>query len=141
MPVLPADLRHAAANIEVALGDAVAPRLAPDRGTDPAGEVGLVPPLRTMSRRSTSSARSRQSRSLPSALRRTRLQVLQNGSEIGEMKPMVPAAPGMRQTRAGSPGGEATCSSGPNSYSRRDLRLVRRHQALVVDHRRRLPSA
>ena len=41
-------------------------------------------PLRTMSRRSTSSARSRQSRSLPSALSRTRLQVLQNGSEIGE---------------------------------------------------------
>src|SRR4029079_15647596 len=42
VPALPADLRHAAANIEVALGDAVPPRLAPDRGTDPAGEVGVT---------------------------------------------------------------------------------------------------
>ncbi len=51
-------------------------------------------PFRIASRKSISSFRSRQRRSLPSAVNRTRLQNWQNGWDTGEMNPIVPSRAG-----------------------------------------------
>src|SRR3954454_11362779 len=75
-------------------------------------------PARIMSRISSSSLRSRQSRSLPSAASRTRLQVEQNGAEMGDINPISPAEPGIFQTTAGSPGLAEIGIKGPNRSSR-----------------------
>ncbi|GBD30302.1 hypothetical protein HRbin32_01405 [bacterium HR32] len=77
-------------------------------------------------RRSSSSTRSRHSRSLPSAVRRSRPHLAQKGWLMGLMNPRVPAAPRIRYVRAGSSPERSRGSRGPKaSSSRRTVSSVR----------------
>ena len=77
-------------------------------------------PARIGSRRSVSLSEKRQVRSMPSAVRRMRLQSPQNGSLTGEMKPISPCPSAKRQRRAVPWRSRPTASSGyAASISRR----------------------
>src|SRR4051794_21302208 len=69
-------------------------------------------PPRSGSRRSVSCREKRHVRSLPSAVRRTRLQSAQNGSDTGLMKPISPSPSAKRKTRAVAEGSRGSSSSG-----------------------------
>ena len=75
---------------EARLVDAVLELLAPDRVADDLLELVVVAPARSGARRSVSLSENRQVRSLPSAVRRMRLQSPQNGSDTGLMNPIRP---------------------------------------------------
>ena len=70
-----------------------------------------VAPARSGSRRSVSRIENRQVRSLPSAVRRRRLQSAQNGSETGLMNPISPPPSANRKTRAVACGSRGSASS------------------------------
>ena len=131
---LSADLGHPTANIEIALGNPMAPRLSPDPGPDP---------RRPGRRRCHRSAPCPADRSRPHVTDRVAAchprstepdcRSEQNGSEIGEMKPIVPFAPGilpdpgritrrrcnmLRAARTRAPGGPASLQTSPGPRRR-----------------------
>ena len=87
-----ADPRHRARRLDEArLADVVLELLAPDRVAHDLLDLGVASrPSRSGARRSVSFMENRQVRSIPSAVRRMRLQSPQNGSVTGEMKPISP---------------------------------------------------
>jgi molybdopterin-guanine dinucleotide biosynthesis protein A len=97
---------------EARLVDVVLELLAPDGVADERLELVVEAPARSGSRRSVSCSEKRQVRSLPSAVRRMRLQSAQNGSETGLMKPISPLPSAKRKTRAVACGSRGSSSSG-----------------------------
>ena len=85
---------------ESRLADAVLELLAPDGIANHPLELGVVRTERSTARRSVSLIENRQVRSLPSAVRRMRLQSAQKGSDTGLMKPSSPRPSWKPNTRA-----------------------------------------
>ena len=94
---LSTNLAHLPGRSDIVLLQAMAPRLAIGGvGHDAAQGLESPAPGRSGVSKSTSSSRSRQRRSLPSAVSRSRLHPSQNGSVTLLMKPSCPTAPGSR---------------------------------------------